>query len=339
MKKHLLAAACSLSLDSNTSKQLVLIPEGKFQGVDGRPNDSEYWTLSKENGQAIVAALNQIKTDMVIDWEHATLMAKENGTPAPAAGWCKAGKFEYVQGLGVCSNDWSWTPRASQQIADQEYKYLSPVFVHTKDGEVLGLLHAALTNTPCLDTLPEVMLAAATKKISALQLPQANEDPSVDLIKKMLAALKLPDDATEDQVMSALSTLQTAAASSQTPDPAKYVPVAVFNELQAENTQLREKTESNGVEPLIQAALSDGRLKEGSALLGWARDLGKSNPAALKEYLDKAPKVAALTARQSTSVHTAAASRQDGDLTAEALAVAKQMGNTPEFLKKHGGEA
>ena len=58
MKKTLLVAACSFALDA-TSQHLVLIPEGKFRGIDGRPFDAPHWELTPERGQQIVALLNQ----------------------------------------------------------------------------------------------------------------------------------------------------------------------------------------------------------------------------------------------------------------------------------------
>ena len=54
MKKTLLVAACSFALDA-TSQHLVLIPEGKFRGIDGRPFDAPHWELTPERGQQIVA--------------------------------------------------------------------------------------------------------------------------------------------------------------------------------------------------------------------------------------------------------------------------------------------
>ncbi|HEP1386918.1 TPA: hypothetical protein QIT83_004088, partial [Acinetobacter baumannii] len=79
--KSILVASCSIDLNA-TSTHLVLVPEGTFNGVDGRPFDAPHWVLTPERGEQIVAALNQRKVDMVIDYEHATLKAQETGEPA-----------------------------------------------------------------------------------------------------------------------------------------------------------------------------------------------------------------------------------------------------------------
>ena len=48
---------------------------------------------------------------MLVDYEHAIIAAKQEGKEAPASGWLRAGGFEYVDGVGLCSNNWSWTKK------------------------------------------------------------------------------------------------------------------------------------------------------------------------------------------------------------------------------------
>ncbi|HAI55521.1 MAG TPA: hypothetical protein DCM16_12675, partial [Acinetobacter nosocomialis] len=144
MPKSILVASCSIDLNA-TSTHLVLVPEGTFNGVDGRPFDAPHWVLTPERGEQIVAALNQRKVDMVIDYEHATLKAQETGEPAPASGWLKAASFSYIKGVGICSTNFKWLDKAKGHIEKEEYKYLSPVLFYTKTGEVVGLHSVALT--------------------------------------------------------------------------------------------------------------------------------------------------------------------------------------------------
>ena len=158
MKTKLLVAACASALHQSDSR-LIIIPEGNFKGVDGRPIEAPHWSLSAERGRQIVTALNSRNINMVIDYEHGTLKAQESGQPAPAAGWLQ--KFEYVDGVGICSSAYTWTDKAQGFIDAEEYKYLSPVFSYTPTGEVTGLLCVALTNTPNLDELPALLAAAA----------------------------------------------------------------------------------------------------------------------------------------------------------------------------------
>jgi len=93
MKIKPLIAACAMSL-STEQNRLVIIPDGEFRGVDGRPFDAPAWRLTAENAETIVAALSDLKIDLVIDYEHATLKALETGEPAPASGWLKPNGWE-----------------------------------------------------------------------------------------------------------------------------------------------------------------------------------------------------------------------------------------------------
>ncbi|WP_338299071.1 phage protease, partial [Escherichia coli] len=110
-----------------------------------------------------------------IDYEHQTLRAVNNGKPAPAAGWFS--QVEWREGAGLYAIGVEWTENAAAMIAAGEYKFISPVFGYNKRGEVIELLHAALTNTPALDGMDAVMLAAASRLAS---LSTETETTTVD---------------------------------------------------------------------------------------------------------------------------------------------------------------
>lgn len=351
MKTKPLVAICAFAL--NQSEKLVLIPEGIFKGIDGRPHDAPYWNLTAERGRQIASVLNSRKVDMVIDYEHGTLDAQKTGKPAPASGWIKS--FEYVDGVGLCAAEYQWTAMAQGFIDKEEYRYLSPVFTYTPTGDVTGLLCVALTNTPNLDELPALLAAAAQDLFS-----QHNEDVSMnELLKLMLKKLGLAENATEAEALTAANSffakvdaagfgtslaqdqtftaavdamiVSKTAANNQQPDPAKFVPVAVVSELHQQIATLKTNVESNEVETLITAACSDGRLL-GEGMKAWATDLGKKDPAALKQYLNTAPKVPALSGKQTDQGGGTAANhqqqQQQTQYTAADLHVAELMGVT-----------
>lgn len=337
MKTNLLVAACAFAITQKPDqKYLVLIPDGEFKGVDGRPFDVPVWKLTPENGRAIVAELNSRKVDTVVDWEHGTLFAKEKGEPAPAAGWLKAGSFEYVPGVGICSTSWNWLAKAAAHIESEEYRYLSPLLTyHPTTGEVVGLLNAALTNMPCIDVLPEVLLAASQSFIV-----QQSKESIVD--KELLAALGLPEDATKEQVLAKVAENKTAALSRQQqtePDPSKYVPKTMYDALVAKNAELGNQAATQETDALITAALSDGRLL-GEGAEAWARNFAQRDPAGLKAHLEAAPKIAALSQRQTTGQHQGGNDNPGRtQFDADTLSVAAQMGHDQAFLTKHGGNA
>ena len=136
----LLVALCAFDIKLSADK-LVLIPEGIFKGIDGRPFDAPYWRLTPENGRALAAQLNTRTIDMLVDYEHAIIAAKQEGKEAPASGWLRAGGFEYVDGVGLCSNNWSWTKKPKTILKLKN----TNTFHHSFYTTQLGMFMASLT--------------------------------------------------------------------------------------------------------------------------------------------------------------------------------------------------
>lgn len=142
-------AALSLEITKATHSEIQLLPAGEFSAVDGRPHTDEVesgkWVLTAELAAQLVAQVAARATPFVIDYEHQTLRAVNNGKPAPAAGWFS--QVEWREGSGLYATGVEWTENAAAMIAAGEYKFISPVFGYNRRGEVIELLHAALTNT------------------------------------------------------------------------------------------------------------------------------------------------------------------------------------------------
>ncbi|MEJ1341188.1 MAG: phage protease [Candidatus Sedimenticola sp. (ex Thyasira tokunagai)] len=178
-------ASCSLAPGVN-DRSFQIIPMGEFKGNDGRPREVATWRLSRANAQTIIQRLSARPRPLLIDYEHQTLETAKNGKPNPAAGWVRG--LELRDGKGIFAVDTEWTPRAKAFLKSKEYKYLSPVFTYSKiTGEVLDLLHIALTNSPALDELPELPLLAAAKSllISPLTVTQSLSDEELAICKSV----------------------------------------------------------------------------------------------------------------------------------------------------------
>ncbi|MEF9957872.1 MAG: phage protease [Acinetobacter sp.] len=126
--------------------------------------------------------------------------------------------------------------------------------------------------------------------------------------------------------MAAIDQIKIAANSQQQPDPSKFVPVIVVTELQTKIAKLEGAAQTNDIETLIIAACGDGRLL-GDGMKAWATNLGETNPQALKEFLDTAPKIPALSGKQTETI-AANHQQQQQQHTPEALHVANLMGVT-----------
>lgn len=323
----LAALSVELPAAAEAPADFRIIPAGSFRSWDGRPKGCAAWVCTEEDGRRIVAELSARGSKRVIDYEHATLRAKKDGTKAPAAGWFQSAEWR-DDGLWLIGVD--WTVAAAQAIASKEYRYVSPVFPYDpKTGRVQSLFCAALTNDPGLDGLTDLVALAAE-----IFLPPINpQETSMDLLKKLLAALGLQESATEAEALSAVAALKTnvvaLSAQVEQPDPAKFIPVATLSALQGEHAELQGRfaalsAEVNGgkLDKLIDEGKAAGKLPP--ALESWARDLGTKDIAALSAYLDQAAVVVKPGAMQTDGKgaggeHTAA-------LSAEAKSVCAMLG-------------
>lgn len=326
-----------------------LIPSGEFNAPRGAMSGSGPWQLDAAGAQAIIALAAARSTDIPIDYEHQTLMAERNGLPAPAAGWIDPRSLEW-RNDGLYGQV-TWTAAAKAAIDADSYRYLSPVFPYDAEtGAVLDLLHVALTNTPAIDTaITELAAARAGRGASEATPPKEN---TVDR-EKLIAKLGLANDATDEQIDTAIAALKAAqadaeafrsalgakddakpaeavaalkASSAAAPDMTQFVPVAVYQETTQQLAALKANSNTAELEALITEGLADGRIP-GKATADWLRTQGL---AACKAHIEGAPSIAALKATQTQGKQPEETQSNDGALTDAELAVCKAAGLTPE---------
>ncbi len=339
-------AACTGELPEQAPVEIMLIPAGTFRARDGRPEGCGSWRLDAVAAARVIAQADEAVGEFVIDYEHQTLHAEDNGKPAPAAGWFK--KLEWREGDGIYAVDVRWTAKAKALIGAGEYRYISPVFEYDKKtGVVTAILMSALTNYPALDGHSDLAARAAAKF-------QLQEEGKVDR-EKLIALLGLAAAASDEQIEQGLAALKARAGEADSkdaemaalktakdteiaslkakggkPDPAKYVPVETFESLKTEVAALKTAQTSSTVADLVKQGIADGKLLPVQE--DWAVELGNSDTAALKSYLNKTPAIAALTGSQSGGQ---APAREGADgLTADELAVCSNLGISAEEYKK-----
>jgi phage I-like protein len=334
---------------------MQLFPDGEFAARDGRPGclkdvSAKVWRMDADIAARLVAQAETQQTPLVVDYEHQTLHAEENGKPAPAAGWIT--RLAYVPGRGLFAHV-EWTAAARAYIAAGEYRYISPVFHFDRaSGAITKLLHAALTNFPALDGLSAV---------AARNHPTEDTLMDKELLAALIALLGLEAGADGAAILAALKTHETALQAALTPDktPEKKLdegkpqdkeaaakgadsdkqgkgiitmPVAALAALQGEIAALTAKLDAQGksagekeLDALIAAARADGRLP--ASLEDWAKGLGKSDPAALASFLAAAKPIAALSRMQTATAQTKDdGQKKDAALSAEDAYAAKQLG-------------
>lgn len=353
---------------------IMLIPAGTFSGRDGR---GPYNAGDLTSLQRIADTTRRYAgtTDILVDYEHQSRNALENGKPAPAAGWIKDVEARPDGLYGRVE----WTATAASAIKAKEYRYISPVYFHTKAGDVLALQTVALTNVPNLDLF----------EVSAHSIFSTVQTPTEVPMKRILAALGLTEGGSEDDVLVAINSLLTSstalalaagltkdakseaiaiavqsafadrkkiavaagkaenasveeivsvlasAHSAASADPTKFVPIAQVEALQAEVTEMKATIATDKAEEAVATAIKDGKLAP--ALKDWGLSMHRADPAKFVEFIGKSPVL--------TSAQRAASANPPGtvseDLSEAETAVMRQMGLSKEQMlaSKKGGEA
>lgn len=295
---------------------IELIPAGpSIAGRDGRK-----WVLDRPDD--IVAAFNQDERDIVIDMEHATEIKAPAGDPAPAAGW--------IRGIEVRNGAiWGrveWTPAGAVAIENREYRYVSPVFSYEPgSGRIRQLLSVGLTNRPNL-------------RLQALNRQRPKEE---EMFKRLLAAIGLAEDATEDQAVTAVSTLKadlaTARNRAEAPDLAKFVPRADYDNAlsRAANAEksLSDRVAADMEREItieIDAALKAGKITPATKDYHMAMCRQKDGLAEFRKFVSAAPVIGDASGLTGTPPGTQTA------MNAEQMQIAKMFGNSAEDIAKYG---
>ena len=301
----------------------MLVPSDKIvKGRDGRE-----W--KNPNPKQIALNSTSRLSYLPIDENHSTDLSAPKGGASPAFGWMKN---LCADETGAIWADVDWTERGRDALARNDYKFISPVFLHNEKGEINCILRAALTNSPNL-TLPA---------LNSEQLENKNET-EVPMNKELLALLGLPETATEAEIIAAVKNLIPAKESTALQaekskvDLAAYAPRADLNAMET-----RAVTAEKQLAELNAAQLK----KDAEAVVDEAIANRKIAPVSKAQYLALCSTkegletfkgiVAASPAIISTEPAAPAASAPGAQvsLNSEDAAFAKGAGKTPEEWAK-----
>lgn len=276
--QQLLLSAMSFAISADgVGREAHILPAGDFTPDDGREMPVEKFRFNSDIAKRVIARMSARKNDTLIDYEHQSMHAANNGKPVIAAGWFN--EMEYRQdGLWAINID--WTNQAKSRIKAKECRYISAVFsFDTTTGEIFDIVSVAVTNTPALDGLKA--LASLNFKFT-----ETDDQPGDIPMEKNVATLTAENAAQVLQITALTTELNTINASvvTLTADlKAANDKVAVAEKATADAAAAAEK-ESH--KTLLAAALSDGRIAP--AQKAWAE---KQSLAALTDYLSAAPAI------------------------------------------------
>jgi len=305
--------------DGSLPEWVELIPAGEL--VLGR--DKRHWI--NPTPDEVVAAFESNGADLPIDWEHATEKKAPKGEKAPAAGWIKAMEVRD----GAIWGQTEWTTDGADDITNKRYRYLSPVFLYTtQDRRIIALTSAGLTNQPNLH------LTALNRQTTP------NEETDMKFPKALCQTLGVPEDATEEQVLTAAAKLKgdlaTAQNRAETPSLEKFVPredynAAVSRAANAEQKLKTQETESleASIETALNTALEGGKITPGSVDYHKAQCRTEGGLDRFKAFAEAAPEVAGDTGLDGKDLKD-----KSGSLSDEDKAVCRQLGIAEdEYIK------
>lgn len=373
-----------IPVDSIEGEQgwIHVFPLGNFTARDGRPGSlgvpAQTWTLTVSGAQEVIRRWEERKTPVVIDYEHQTYEARDNGQPAPAAGWIRRLVLrEHGMFAGV-----EWTPRAKEYIRAGEYKYISPTFLFdVNSGEVLELCSAALTNTPALDGMEPVQakehtpVAIRFHDISESTIHTQHEPKrGVPLVQNtheqtrsgLLGAKTAYMEQSANTFLEGLvkhvvqepmvtERLKRSKKETRSPHVLRERPhgsseqcselMGLYQDAQKQVSMLKEqiqaferKEERIHIEQAIDVALQDGRLQQSCER--WARSCAVSYPEVIQTFLKVATPLAALVSMQTRQLPGVGQSGYEPSdvLSTEENHVRSQLGMSVETFIKHKKE-
>jgi phage I-like protein len=298
------------------------------------------FTLDEECAPLVLAEYQKQVNQMVIDYEHQTLM----GTKAPAAGWITKLIDKGTEGIWAAVE---WTAKARAYIANKEYKYVSPVFlVRLADHRVIRLINVALTNQPNIDGMVPLVNKAGEYKF-------ATQKEEKIMWKELLKKLGLAETATEADAIAAINKMETAAAAgkgavvvanksvltalglAETATESEVTGTIMamkqshtqVGDLATQVKTLQDKLSAGAAADAVALAMKDGKITP--AQKEWADKYAATDLAGFKVFVAKAPTVVVMGKVVGDEKPA------EGALDEVQIAVNKQMGIDTETFKKY----
>lgn len=207
---------------------------------------------------------------LIVDENHASLLAAPKGGPSPARG-------KIVEMEARADGIWGrveWTPSGAALMADSAYRGISPVVMHDTQGRVLRIKNASLVNYPNLRGMVALHQENPMNWANIAKALGLAEDASEDQIIAAITDLKKPEDgaaALQAEITAIGAALGVKdgdgaailAAAQAKPSAAPAEITALQSELTAVTTQLNaltEETKRGRATVFVDAAIEAGRV-------------------------------------------------------------------------------
>lgn len=172
-------------------------------------------------------------------------MVAANPESGIAAGWCDI----VVRDDGLYAVNVTWTPRATQYLADEEYKYFSPEVTTDNDGIVYRIEGIAITNIPAMHVVQPLALSKLNGVI------QMEVDEFIAKVKEMLG---LVDEADFQKVFDALVEKMKTDVEEEVVNPVDLSKSEELSQLRQEVETLSRQLVERDIDDTLKIAVSQG---------------------------------------------------------------------------------
>ena len=173
-----------------------LSPFGEFVLHDGGKMNGTVQHCTREAFEQMVANWKASGSpDVLVDVDHNSA----TGVSTEAAAWAKNLR---VDDTGL-SADFELTPLGKKLVEGKNYRFVSPGWTLAKDGTPIALCSVGLTNRPNLPVKPVVNAGEAGGRDP--DDPNTEKETNTMDPKKITDALGLPETATEDEIVAAIT--------------------------------------------------------------------------------------------------------------------------------------
>lgn len=293
---------CALApLPSGVPDQIEIMPVGDLRFAFSDRRVAESLRLDPSDVDAVIAASFEMAPGNVlpIDFDHRS-MSPQGTADSRAAGWITG---MHIEGQSVMASV-EWTEDGRRAIEGKSYRFLSPVFKTLRsNGRVVLIEGAGLVNNPALpeirqiaskdenmnpiDQIAELLGLSADEPDKIVERVEALHQADTQLASVTQAAGVTGDDAVT-QVCAKLK------AGNKAPDPSKFVPMAMYQDLQGQLASVQKGVVEDKTEAALERARDEGKLTP--AMEDWATQLASADIEAFENWAASAPVVVALKA-------------------------------------------
>ena len=319
---------------SGAPEEIKVLPLGVVKSTKGT------FLVDDASVEMILKAFKNRKIDLVVDYEHQTML----NVQAPASGWIT----ELKKGTDAIIGKVEWTPKAKEYLKNREYRYLSPVINVLEDRRVSSIHSVGLTNSPSINGMPAVCKNTGLVKgentmdlkklIEALGLAEdATEEDILEAVKKAASAARVPAEPPEEPAAEVvanstiLGLLDLPENASTAEVSAKIVRLKNGDpQLALRVQQLEEAAKERETDTLVQTALKNGKIT--AAQKEWAKDYALKDTEGFKKFLE-------LTGSVVPMGEIGLKDAPEGEkLGSSTQAILKNMGVSEEDAKKYGNK-